>query len=87
MQRLDTILATPIPHREPMSALLPRNTDPWPNGYRSLADSMKHIDLVETSKHPRQTSDPTVANVSYVFSSRRSSKTGRIFNSSCISTL
>ena len=29
MQILDTILATPIPHKEPLSALLPFNTDPW----------------------------------------------------------
>ena len=30
MHRLDTILATPIPHKEPISTLLPCNTDPWP---------------------------------------------------------
>ena len=30
MQRLDTILATPIPHKEPFLDLLPHNTDPWP---------------------------------------------------------
>ena len=28
MHRLDTILATPIPHKEPLSALLPHNMDP-----------------------------------------------------------
>ena len=38
-----------------MSALLPRNTNPWPDGYHSLADSMKPIDPLETSKHPGQT--------------------------------
>ena len=76
MQRLDTILATPVPHKEPMSALLPRNTDPWPDGYRSLADSMKPIDPVETSKHLGQTFDPTVANVRFVSSPARSSRDG-----------
>ena len=76
MQRLDTILATPIPHKEPMSALLPRNIDPWPNGYHSMVDSMKPIDPVETSKHPGQTFDPTVANVMPVSSPPRSSRAG-----------
>ena len=76
MQILDTILATPIPHKEPMSALLPHNTDPWPNRYHSLVDSMKPIDPVETSKHPGQTSDPTVANVRSVSSPPRSSRDG-----------
>ena len=76
MQRLDTILATPIPHKEPMSNILPHNTDPWPAGYHSLADSMKPIDPVETSHHPGQTSDPTVANVRFVSSPPRSSRPG-----------
>ena len=76
MQRLDTILATPIPHKEPMSALLPHNTDPWRDDYHSLADSMKPIDPVETSHHPGQTFDPTVANVRSVSSPHRSSRVG-----------
>ena len=74
MQRLDDILATPIPHKEPMPALLPRNMDHWPGEYHSLADSIKPIDPVETSKHPGQTSDPTVANVRSVSSPPRSSR-------------
>ena len=76
MQRLDDILVTPIPHKETMSSLLPRNTDPWPDGYHSLADSMKPIDLVETSQHPGQTFEPTVANVRSVSSPPRSSRAG-----------
>ena len=59
-----------------MSALLPCNTDPWPDEYCSLADSMKPIDPVETSKHPGQTSDPTIANVRSVSSPSRSSRAG-----------
>ena len=74
MQSLDTILATPIPHKEPMSALLPHNRDPWTARYCSLANSMKPINPVETSKQPGQTSDPTVANVRYVSSPPRSSR-------------
>ena len=76
MQRINTILATPIPHKEPMSALLPRNMDPWPTRYHSLTNSMKPIDPVETSHHPGQTSDPTVANVRSVSSPPMSSRDG-----------
>ena len=76
MQKLDTILATPIPHKESMSALLPHNTDPWPAKYHSLSDSMKPIDHVETSHHPGQTYDPTVLNVRSVSSPPRSSMAG-----------
>ena len=71
MQRLDTILETPIPHKEPMSAFLPRNTNPWPERYRSLADSMKPIDPVETSKRLGQTFDPPIANVRSISSPPR----------------
>ena len=59
-----------------MLALLPHNTDPWPAQCHSLADSMKPIDLVETSHNPGQTSDPTVANVRSVSSPPRSSRAG-----------
>ena len=76
MQRLYAILATTIPHKEPMSALLPHNMDPWPDGYRSLADSKKPIDLVETSKHLGQTFNPMVANVRSISSPPRSSRAG-----------
>ena len=76
MQRLDTILATPIPHEEPMSAILPHKMDPWIDGYHSLVDSMKPIDPVETSQHPGQTSNPTVANIRSVSSPPRSSREG-----------
>ena len=76
MQILDTVLATLIPHKEPMSSLIPHNMDPCLDGYHSLADSTKPIDLVETSKHPSQTSDPMVANVMYVSSPPRSSRAG-----------
>ena len=51
MHRLDTILATPIPHKEPMSALLPHNMNPWLAGYRSLTDSMKPINHVDSPVH------------------------------------
>ena len=59
-----------------MSALPLRNTDPWPDGYRSLANSMKPIDHVETSHHPGQTFDPTVANARSVSSPPRSYRAG-----------
>ena len=76
MQRLDAILATLIPHKEPMSALLPRNIDPWLAEYRSLSDSLKPINPVDTSHHPCQTFDPMVANVRFVSSPARSSRDG-----------
>ena len=74
VQILDTILATPIPHKEPMSAPLPRSTNPWPVEYHLLTDSMKPIYPVETSHHPCQTSDPMVANVRSISSPPRSSR-------------
>ena len=76
MQRLDDILVTPIPHKEPMLALLPHNRNPWPDGYRSLDDSMKPIDPVETPPHLGQTFNPTVANVCSVSSPPGSSRAG-----------
>ena len=66
MHRLDTILATPVPHKELVSVILPCNMDPWPARYHSLADSMKPIEPIETSHHPGQTYDPIVSNVRYV---------------------
>ena len=76
IQRLDTILAPPMPHNEPVLALLPCNTDPWPPGYHSLVDSLIPINLVEPSHHPDQTFDPTVSNVRFVSSPPMSSMAG-----------
>ena len=84
MQRLDTILANPIPHKDLVLALLPRNTDPWLAGYRSLTDSMKPINHVDTSHHPGQTSDPMVANVRFVSSPPRSSRDGGQLSTSVV---
>ena len=56
MQRLDTILATPIPRKEPFSALLPCNTNPWPlDEIKPSSDG--HLAYGETSRNPGQTSN------------------------------
>ena len=34
-----------MPYKEPISALLPHNTDSWPTGYHSIAEYMKPIEL------------------------------------------
>ena len=69
MQILDTILTTPMPHKEPILALLPCNTDPWP------LDEIKHSSnghpaYGETSRNPGQTSNsaPAVLSSRYVSS-------------------
>ena len=54
MKILDTILATPIPHKELLSALLPRNTDPWTlNEIKPSSDG--HPVYGENSRNPGQT--------------------------------
>ena len=32
-ERMDRVMATPVPHKEPMSSLSPHLSDPWPFGY------------------------------------------------------
>ena len=63
MQRLDTILETPMPHKEPILTLLPRNMDPWPV-VKIKPSSDGHPAYGETSRNPDQTSNfaPTVLN-------------------------
>ena len=60
MQRLDTILATPMPHKEPVSSLLPCNIDPWPVA-KIKPSSDGHPTYGETSRNPGQTSNSTLA--------------------------
>ena len=66
MQRLDTILATPIPHKEPVSALLPRNTDPWPLA-KIKPSSDGHPTYGDSSCNPSQTSNSAPAVLSSRF--------------------
>ena len=68
MQRLDTILATLVPHKEPILALLPPIMAPWPADYHSLDDSLRPIDPIEPLHHLDQTFNPTVSNVRSVSS-------------------
>ena len=63
MQRLDTILATPIPHKEPLSALLPRNTNPWPL-VEIKPSSDGHPVYGETSHNLGQTSNSSPTTLS-----------------------
>ena len=57
---MDRVLATPIPHKEPMSALLTHLKNPWPNGYIALSDDAPPHGL--SPRNPGQTSNPTVLN-------------------------
>ena len=49
-----------------MSALLPHLSDPWPSGYRSLAETLAPIEYVPphgmSPNNPGQTSNPIVLN-------------------------
>ena len=63
MHRLHTILATPIPHKEPLSALLPCNTNPWPLA-EIKPSSDGHPTYGETSRNLGQTSNSTHATLS-----------------------
>ena len=62
-KKINNILGTP----PPFLAVFPRNLDPWPVGYRSLADSMKPIepilDRTVTPHNPGQTSNPTDSHI------------------------
>ena len=65
-------MATPIPHKEPMSALLPHLSDPRPSRYRSLTKTLDPIDDVPprgmSPHNPGQTSNPIVSNPRFVCS-------------------
>ena len=57
-------MATPLPHKEPMSTLLPCLSNPWPSGYSPLVDEVPSRGM---SPHdPGQTSNPIVLNPSCV---------------------
>ena len=59
---MEIFFATPIPHKEPMSALLPGLSYPWPSRYRSLAENLAPIEDVPphgmTPEYPSRTSNP-----------------------------
>ena len=59
-ERMDKVLDTPIPHKEPMSALSPHLTDPWPDGHSPLFDDAPSRGLSPCD--PCQTSNTTVLN-------------------------
>ena len=62
---MDRVLSTPIPHKEPMSALLPRLSDPWPSGNSPLTDDVPSHGMSPCD--PVQTSNPTILNPRYIF--------------------
>ena len=68
-ERMEIFLATPIPHKELMSNLLPRLSDPWPSGYRSLVETLAPIEDVLpcglTPQYPGRTSNPAPAVSNY----------------------
>ena len=59
-------MATPIPHKEPMSALLPRLSDPWPSRYSPVVNDVPYSGM--SPRDLGQTSNPTVLNPRYVAS-------------------
>ena len=65
-ERMERVMATPIPHKEPMSALLPCLSNPWNSGYRSLFETLDPIDDVPprgmSPHNPGQTSNPKFLN-------------------------
>ena len=62
---LEKLISTPVPHKEPMFALLPRLSDPFTSRYSSLslflATPNVSPDRGVTTHNPRQTSNPTPA--------------------------
>ena len=46
---------------ETMSARLPRNTNPWPEEYHSLAQILIHIEEVPFQGNPGPNNNPTVS--------------------------
>ena len=63
---MDRVLATPVPHKESMSAILPHLIDPWPIGYNPLSDDAPSRGLSPCDLG--QTSTPTVLNPRFVAS-------------------
>ena len=57
---------TPIPHKVPMSSLLPHPSNPWPSGYSPLPETLTPVDDVPpcgmSPRMPGQTSNPIVVN-------------------------
>ena len=45
-ERMERVMATPVPHKEPMLALLPCLTNPWPSRYSPLAKTLAPVDDV-----------------------------------------
>ena len=60
-ERLERIVSPLVPHKEPMSALFPHLSDPWPDGYHSLAKVLGPIEEVPFRGNPGQNSNPTVS--------------------------
>ena len=65
-KKIDNILGTP----RPCSAVFRHIPDPWPMGYRSLADSMKPIepilDRAMNLHNLGQTTNPTTSHIMFV---------------------
>ena len=65
-ERVEIIIPSPVSHKEPMSALLPHLSDPWPFRYPTITEALAPIDDIPphgvTSHNPGQTSNPTILN-------------------------
>ena len=68
----------------PRLAVFPRNADPWPMGYRSLADSMKPIepiiDHTMTAHNLCQTTNPTTSHIIFFPNPHGSSAPGEQYS-------
>ena len=70
--RVERIIPSPVPHKEPMSTLFPHILNPCPSGYRKISKTLDPIDDLPprgvTPHNPDQTSNPTISNPRYVSS-------------------
>ena len=60
-ERVERIIPSPAPHHETISARLPRLSDPWPDGYRSLAQIVGPIDEIPFQGNLGQNDNPIVS--------------------------
>ena len=60
-ERVERIIPSPTPHHETISAHLPHLSNPWPDGYHSLAQIVGPIDEIPFQGNPGQNDNPIVS--------------------------
>ena len=59
-ERMERVMATPVPHKEPILALLLNLSDPWPFGYSSLEETLDTInDIPKATDLKYRVKEPT----------------------------